>query len=691
MLPIVALALTTALAATQSGLDPVSKTKYGEKLKASYLRVPMRDGVELAVKVIRPDVDEKFPAIMIYYPYRFLKKAPLDYETEPWPLQPMLYLAGQGYAIVQYDTRGTGSSAGFTRDMYSAEEQLDGYDMVEWTAAQPWCSGNVGMMGISYGGVVQWHVAKQRPPHLKAIIVRSGNDDNYTEFVYPGGVLRPFMMFGYAAQMTAQNFAPPDPDLVGAKWSEVWEERLQNNRPWGVGYIKHMLDGPYWRAQSLAPEYDRVDCAVFVMGGWSDWYSTSLLRAFSNVQVPKRALIGPWGHWWPEIDRTVPGPRIDGRREYQKWFDYWLKGIDNGVVDEPPVTLFKRTYGKPSAQMQLEEPGFWQAEMDWPVPRTRHTPMYFHPGGELRSEPYREGHSEKDTYAFNPAVGITSGIHAGGDINPWGMPIDQRLDEAYSLTYTSSPLTENVEVTGIPRAVLHVSSTAEVAYFRVKLTDLAPDGTSRLVRYGGLNATHRKSHSNPEALEAGKIYALEFNLKAMSYVFGKDHRIRVAITSADLQNAWPTPLQALNSVHHAAEYPSHIVLPLIPAQDPKLPEPDLKPLPSADPGILTKPDEYSVTHDLVNNSTTLRLVRIRGAMDQRSSFTVFSDNPARAFVKANVIYTVDQVDSKIQIETSELTSSDETAFTHLVDVEIRVDGKRHFNKSWSVTVPRALN
>ena len=664
---------------------------YGDKLKVTYERVAMRDGVELAVRIIRPDVEGRFPAVMIYYPYRFLKQGPLDFEDEPWPFQPMLYLAGQGYAIVQYDTRGTGNSGGSTRDMYNQDEQRDGYEMVEWIAAQPWCNEKVGMMGISYGGVVQWQVAKQAPPHLKAIIVRSGNDDNYTEFIYPGGVLRPFVMWRYAPQMTAMNFAPPDPELTGEKWSEIWEEHLQNNRPWGYGYVKHMLDGPYWRGQSLAPGYDRVKCAVFVIGGWADWYPTALLRAFSRLKVPKRALVGPWGHWWPEVHNTVPGPRIDGRLEYRKWFDYWLKGIDNGVMDEPPVTLFKRQYKEPSARMYLEEPGFWQSELDWPVPRTQYTPLYFHDGGRLSRERPAGTESGSDRYEYDPAAGITSGIHAGGSINPWGMPVDQRLDEAHSLVYTSEPLAEDLEVTGNPTAVLHVSSTADVVYFRVKLIDVAPDGTSKLVRYGGLNATHRNSHSSPEPLEPGAVHELKFDLKAMSYVFAKGHRVRVAVAGGDMPNAWPTPKPAEITLHRSSERASHLVLPVVPAQNPKLPEPGLKRLPNADPDDLSQPKEYSITRDLVNNTTTLRLHVVRGTFLIDSRFTVSSENPARATVNAKAVYTVDRPESKIRVESNELTTSNETSFRYVADVEVTVNGARHFNKSWSITVPRQLN
>ena len=681
---------SVSLVAEPSG-DPMAGTPYGDKLKVTYERVAMRDGVELAVRIIRPDVEGRFPAVMIYYPYRFLKKGPLDYDDEPWPFQPMLYLAGQGYAIVQYDTRGTGNSGGSTRDMYNQDEQRDGYEMVEWIAARPWSNEKVGMMGISYGGVVQWQVAKQAPPHLKAIIVRSGNDDNYTEFIYPGGVLRPFVMWRYSPQMTAMNFAPPDPELTGEKWSEIWEEHLQNNRPWGYGYVKHMLDGPYWRGQSVAPGYDRVKCAVFVMGGWADWYPTALLRAFSRLKVPKRALVGPWGHWWPEVHNTVPGPRIDGRLEYLKWFDYWLKGIDNGVMDEPPVTLFKRQYKEPSARMYLEEPGFWQSEMDWPVPRTQYTPMYFHQGGRLSRERPAGSESGSDRYEYDPAAGITSGIHAGGSINPWGMPVDQRLDEAHSLIYASEPLKENLEVTGNPTAVLHVSSTADVAYFRVKLIDVAPDGTAKLVRYGGLNATHRNSHSRPEPLETGAVHELKFDLKAMSYVFAKGHRIQVAVAGADMPNAWPTPKRASITLHRDGERPSHLVLPVVPVQNPKLAEPGLKRLPNADPDDLSQPKEYSITRDLVNDTTTLRLHVDRGTFLIDSRYTVSSKNPARATVKAKAVYTVDRPESEIQVTANELTTSNETSFRYVADVEVTVNGARHFNKSWSITVPRQLN
>ena len=679
---------TAAWSAAEIMNQRASEPIHEGNVSISYVRVAMRDGVEIGAKITRPSADGVFPAVMEYNAYRRLAGPLPDYRDEYPPVVP--FLAERGYAVVQFDVRGTGISAGWTTDIYSADERRDAYEMVGWIAAQPWCDGNVGMIGKSYSAVVQWHTAVQAPPALKAIVVRSANDDIYTEWVYPGGCLRPYMLDTYSPLMNAYNFAPPDPELVGTKWSDIWRERLEKNEPWGIGYVAHPFDGPYWHDRSLSAGYDRVKCAVYVIAGWSDCYSTALLRAFSKLQVPKRAMVGPWGHWYPEEKVAVPGPRIDSRLEYLKWFDHWLKGIENGVMDEPPGRVFVKNYAPPAARMPVAEPGVWRSENEWPIERTETRPMYFGSGGRLSPRP--DGDDASDSHQYDPAAGMTSGIHWGGGILPWGMSVDQRPDEAVSLTYTSEPLQDDLEVTGNPVAVLYVSSTADVAYFRVKLIDGAPDGTSKLVRYGGLNATHRDSHAQPEPLEPGKVYELRVELKAMAYVFEAGHRIRVAVAGADFQNAWPTAKVAVNTIHHGKGCPSHIVLPVIPPRQSPLPEPGLKQLPDADPAILDEPTEYSVTRDLTRNTTTVRLGRTdedrQSKLSQQSSFTVSTDEPARAVLKAGAVYTIRRPDSEIEVEANEVTTSDAEAFRHLVAVEVRVDGKRFYNKSWNVTVPR---
>jgi hypothetical protein len=677
--------LFSAAVLTVYGYQP--EARYQIKVIAN-LRVRMRDGVELAAKLVRPDAEGRFPAIMGYTPYRRLmeiKDSPVEREYSHGS-DGASYFAQRGYAVLEFDVRGTGNSGGSTQEMYADAERQDGYDMVEWIAAQAWCNGNVGMWGASYGGVDTWQVAAQHPPHLKAVIVRSGTENTYLDWLYPGGVPRTLFIGNYAPRMTASNFAPPDLELAGGKWAEIWEEHLQKNEPWSIGFIKHQLDGPYWRARSVRPDYDRIQCPVFVIEGWADWYQTAELRGYSHLKVPKRALIGPWAHYWPE--NAFPGPRIDGRLEYLKWFDYWLKGVDTGVMKEPPVTLFVRQYKAPEP-MYMEDAGFWRHENEWPLKRTEYTPLYLHPEGRLHRTPYGETKDERDTYSYNPAVGVMSGILGRGNVAPWAMPLDQRLDEAYSLTYTSPPIEKDLEATGDPSADLFISSSADIAYFHVRLCDVAPDGVSKLVSDGGLSATHRASHTRPELLNPGEVYELRIPMKSMAYVFPAGHRIRVDISSADFQNAWPVSKAALNAIHRSRGHSSRVILPVAPEQEPKLPKPDLKPSPNALPKRenIQKP-EYTVTYDLVRQTV---MVRTSTGASGSATFTVSAKNPAEAVMTATQDFLVSKPDMQVKVEAQCVTSSDTNSFRHLVEVEVTVNGKRHFSKSWSVQAPRELN
>ena len=648
------------------------------------IRVRMRDGVELAVRITRPRGPGHFPAVMSSNPYRTLptlKAASSEREYSNNANAPY-YFAEHGYVSVNYDVRGTGASGGSSPDMYADAERQDGYDMVEWIATQPWSNGSVGVWGFSYGGVVAWQIAALAPPHLKAIIVGSGTEDVYHDWTYPGGVPRSFFIYGgYAAWMAAANFAPPDSQLTGEQWSQLWDERLANSVPWSVTFLKHQTDDAYWRARSLRPNYDRVKCAVFVVGGWADWYPTAELRAFTNLTVPKRALIGPWAHAWPE--NGVPGPRVDARPEYLKWFDQFLKGVDTGVLREPPIILFVDKYQAPTTKYD-QQTGFWRQEMEWPLARTRYTSMYPGPHGRLESHSDTSDEAELDSYTYRASVGTTSGILAGA---PWEASRDQRQDETYSLTYTAPPLAADLEVTGNPSVDLFVTSSADVAYFVVKMCDVAPDGTSKLVTDGALNATHRISDSRPEPLKPGRIYELKFDLHSMAYVFPAGHRIRVDISSADFQNAWPVSKPAVNSLVRGARFPSHVILPIVPPQVPALTEPVLLASPSIVSDFEPEPPQYNITYDLVNRTTTLS----SASEGTQATYTVSDMDPANARIVASAEYVVSRPDGDIKVEARTSTTSDAEVFRHLVQVEVTVNGKQHFSKSWAVSVPRVLN
>jgi len=667
-------------------LKPATETLYPVKVHTA-IRVRMRDGVELNVRVTRPDVPGQFPGVMEYHPYRRLGAAMPDYHDEYPPVVP--YLAERGYAVVQFDVRGTGSSSGFSTDIYSPEERRDGYDMVAWIAAQPWCTSDVGMIGKSYGAVVQWQVAVQRPPALKAIVVRSANDDVYTGFTNPGGCIRPWMFEYYAPLMNALNFAPPDPSLVGDRWAQIWQERLERSEPWSLGYIGNTLHGPYWRDQSLAPGYDRVQCAVLLIEGWADWYATEELRAFQRLGTPKKILIGPWGHYYAEEKEAFPGPRIDARREYLKWFDHWLKGIDNGVMQEPPVTVFVRGWQAPSL-LCLEDAGTWRNEAAWPPARVQTTGLYLGADGTLAGT---AGANGSDSYEYRPSVGITTGRRGLGSTTPWAMPVDQRLDEAYSLLFTTDPLRESMELLGQPEALLYVASTAEVAYFHVKLADIAPDATSRLICDGGLLATHRSSHEAPETLLPGEIYALRIPLRHCAYAVEAGHRLRIAIASAEFQNAWPTGQRAINTIFHGGDHASLVMLPVAPPDAHPLAPPRFAapphPLPS--PDSLARPG-YAFELDLVNDTVTCALrAPSGGRTSNHSRYTVSNRTPALAAITASATHNAVHPTLDIHVEATCQTSSDADSYTHISQVRITVDGAPHFSKSWSASVPRKLS
>ena len=335
------------------------------------VRIPVGGGVTLAADIYRPAQEGRYPAIFEYTPYH---RNVIDIESRRRRGQ---YFAERGYILVVADIRGTGDSEGQTTEPFSDQERQDGYDVVEWIAAQPWCTGNVGMWGISYLGIVCFQVAMQRPPHLKAIIACQAPDDMYHDMACPGGCARPYLYEQYAPLMAAFNLAPPDSADCGSDWADIWRQHLEGNVPWSLAWVDNMQDGPFWRSRSLPPSYDRIQCACFFVGGWADWYADNFLRAFSQIRTPKRVLIGPWAHQWP--DEAFPGPRLDHLVECERWFDQFLKEIDTGVLAEPPIALFVQEYSPPDA-MPIEERGGFRFENEWPLARLRESPYYLAKG-----------------------------------------------------------------------------------------------------------------------------------------------------------------------------------------------------------------------------------------------------------------------------------------------------------------------
>lgn len=644
-------------------------------VKSEIYHVPMRDGVKLSVHVHRPEAEGTFPAIVEYTPYR------------KGPLGPCYGIVERGYATVVFDIRGTGNSEGWNDSIYCAATRQDGYDMVEWAAAQPWCSGSVGMWGISFGAVVTLQTAMMAPPHLKAVIVRSGTDDPYTEWTNPGGSPRPYIYQVYAPIMTAANFSPPDPAEVGDRWQAIWQERLERNVPWGIAFLEHLEDGPFWRERALRGQYDRVRCAVFVVDGWADWYPTPLLRTFAALQAPKRALIGPWSHRWP--DNALPGPQIDWTRESARWFDYWLKGIDTGVMDEPPVTLFVREFCPPETLL-IEDRGVFRSEDSWPIARVADTPLFFAPDGRLDPAPPAEAGC--DRFAFDPRAGMATGMHGGGPFSTnWLMPLDQRADDATALAFTTAPLPDDLEVSGTPRLRLHFSSSTDTGLLFARLCDVAPDGASALVTKGYLHAAHRDSHRDPTPLEPGRVYPLEIEMLACAYTFRAGHRLRVSLAGGDLCNLWPIEKPGEGRLHRGADAASGIVLPVIPPRAEPLPLPRLvlNPVPLPDRESLVPPGSCSLTREPIEGTAGVELTAAFAPHWTGSAhYRVSAATPAEMTVQAESTCDYAYAGQEIRVHARCETSSDRRQYRHVVDLTVTIDGAAFAEKHWETAVPR---
>ena len=658
------------------------------------VHIPMPDGVSLATDLHLPEIAEqgrRFPAIIEYTPYHKNNNAVYGPRATRYP-----YFASHGYVFVNVDIRGTGDSEGFNTSPTSPEEVRDNLEVIRWCAAQPWCDGNVGMIGISYTGGVCYDAARQAPPELKAIVVCQMCSDWYDGMACPGGSIRPFAFENYAPLMAAYNFAPPDPALVGPDWMSVWQTRLENSVPWGNAYLENLLDGPFWQARLLRGHEEQVRAATFLIGGWCDWYADDFLRVYSRLKCPKRVLIGPWTHNYPE--NAWPLPRINDRYECLRWFDKHLKGIDTDprrpVDREPPVTLFVREFTRPEALRRQDE-GRFQCESQWPPEHVEPTGFNLSSGGQFIDEAaggaalVEYGKNELD---YRADVGVAAGRYVIGQMLPgWGMPDDQRLDEGLSLVYTSKPLSDGGELDLLGAAVarLWVSSTAPVALLSVKLCDVALDGTSALVTKGVLNLTHRNSHSEPERLSPGEIYEIELPLLAIAYRFRAGHRLRLMIAAADFQNAWPTPLPHALTVYMSPQQPSQIVLPLAGKNRRPLPAPEFRPSDFAPlpPEEIPTPD-YCVTRDLIRNRVKVEIRTQSGVGVNRSSFTVDVDRPAVAEILSDYEYPMDRPGVSIRVRSQCTTRSDEQTFHHLTHVEAVVNGQQHWEKSWKVSVPR---
>ena len=492
--------------------------------------IPLSDGRRLAARLFLPVQSGAVPAILEYIPYRRRDGTRLgDDEMHGW-------FARNGLAGVRVDIAGTGDSDGLVEDEYVTREQDDAVEAIAWIAAQPWCSGAVGMIGISWGGFSGLQVAARRPPALKAVVSVCTTVDRYADDIhYMGGCLLSDTL-DWGDFFLAASALPPDPAVVGQdRWLDMWRRRIEavdlSVHPW----IAHQTRDAYWRHGSVCEDYSRIDVPVLAVGGWADGYTAAVFRCVENIAGSK-GLLGPWGHCYPH--QGVPGPAIGFLHECRAWFGQWLAGEANGVEALPDLRLFVQDSIPPAAVVD-HRPGRWIG-----LPRAPSGVVgqrVLHLGdGDLGDRPRRAAprlvRSPHDT-------GSRAGdwcAYALGDVTP-ELPLDQGPDDAGSLVFDTPPLESDLTIVGAPRVTLRLAASHPTAQVAVRLTAVHPDGVSERITFGLLNLNRRHGPAQSDPMQPGVFETVTVSLREVGFRLQPGQRLRLAVSSGCWPMVWPAP------------------------------------------------------------------------------------------------------------------------------------------------------
>jgi putative CocE/NonD family hydrolase len=656
--------------------------------------IPMPDGARLAARGWLPEDAEAdpVPALFEFLPYRKSDGTTMrDSMRAP-------YYAGHGYVVLRVDLRGSGDSDGILYDEYTTQEHDDAVACIAWIARQPWCDGNVGMMGISWGGFNSLQVAARQPPALKAILVIGFTDDRYADDVhYMGGCVITSQMLSWASVMLAYNALPPDPRWVGERWRAMWFERLEGSPPFVDTWLAHQTHDAYWKHGSAGEEYDAIRVPVCAVGGWADSYNNSVPRLLAGLSVPRKGLIGPWAHTFPEMG--VPEPAIGFLQDSLRWWDHWLKGIDTGIMDEPTLRCWIQD-SVPPATYYAERLGRWVADPGWPSPQVGEQVLYLAGNGAGRWLDEQPG--------AEMALSIRGREGYGFDVGQWGAygtpgewPGDQRAADGEALTFDSRPLAEPLDILGYPEVDLLLSVDRPLALVAVRLCDVAPDGASTLVSWGLLNLTHRTSHEFPEALELGRRYRVTVQLNVIGHRLAAGHRWRVAVSPTYVRHAWPSPERVTLTVFCGPD--SRLRLPA------RTPHPGDDALPPFPPAEVAPPlametlrpaaTRKTIQHDLIDGTTEYRIEDDAGrqrhvgsgmAVDDRlvERYTVRDGEPLSLRVHIERTLELQRDEWRVRVATNSEMTADATHFHVSNKLDAYEGDEQVFSRSWTKAIPR---
>jgi putative CocE/NonD family hydrolase len=555
---------------------------------------PMRDGVRLATDVYLPRGQGAgpFPVVLERTPYNKGRCDNVHAE----------YFAARGYVAMVQDERGRYESEGeyyWLMDEGWGERQ-DGYDTIEWAASRPYSNGKVGTMGLSFTCANQFLTAPTRPPHLVAMFCAQYAANSYRDIFWAGGALHMVLPTWLLTQREMVKplrlNVPGHSGYLGSEeaWRGWYDEHIETGDDFTASLFSDMYNdlignpyyNDYWRRLAVDEHWDEIDVPIYHLGGWYDRHIHGTVRHFhgirtsgrSNARSAQKLIVGPWTHGTSDMvtgrvgAMDFPASTLDYNALRLRWFDYHLKGIDNGIMDEPPVRIY------------VMGEGVWRNEQEFPLARQVATDFYLRTGPSgsidsmndgllLREAP---GDESPDAYEYDPAHPLST---FGGDlfVQPDGAQ-DHRAVDRESLTYTTPPLESDVEVTGFSRVEFYASSTAVDTDFVVTLVDVHPSGFAQHLRQNILRARYRDGDEKPTLLEPGRVYPFAIEIYPISNLFKKGHRIRLSISSSSFPKWYPNGntgkelledrpgVIATNTIYHDEGYPSRLVVPVIPRE-----------------------------------------------------------------------------------------------------------------------------
>ena len=645
--------------------------------------IPMADGIQLAARIWLPDGarTRPVPAVLEYLPYR-RRDGTLarDELTHAW-------LARNGYAGVRVDIRGTGDSGGLMEDEYSEAELDDGLAVIAWIASQPWCSGAVGMIGISWGGFNGLQLAQRAPEALKAAVTICFTDDRYADDIhYMGGCLLTENQ-GWSSQMLAYSSRPPDPEIAGEAWREIWLDRLRHQPLHLETWLAHQRRDAYWRRASVCEDFAPVKAAILAVGGWADAYSNAVPRTVAALGDRAAGINGPWAHKYPNM--AWPEPAIGFLAECRRWFDHWLKGF--GPEPDMRYRMYMLNSEAPARRMPARD-GRWIAEERWPSPRidTRRLHLSWQGLGDVAG-------TEPLTVATGQTAGITGQRFCPGMRSLDELAADQSADDARSLTLDSAPMDGDTDIVGAAALTLRLTPDRPTGFVVARLCDVRPDGGVSLITMGALNLTHRRGHDTVVPMQPGEVTEATVTFNDIAYRLPAGHRLRLALSTAYWPMLWPAAAPLSLSLDPSA---CHLDLPVRPPIDE--PAPCFGPPEQTREGgatVLRPEASERIEEVLPCGAHRLRLVTDGGLTRHHATgietgktitetWDIRDDDPLSARTETRWSFSVGRGPWQTRTETWTEMTCDARAFHIRASLEAFEGETRLIERRWAFSIPR---